>query len=67
MWCWDEDIKILKFNNQYQKSDKAPFNIYPDFECFLEKIDRCENNPENLFPRKVGEYIPSGFSMSTIS
>ena len=26
-----EDIKILKFNNQYQKSDKAPFNIYPDF------------------------------------
>ena len=61
-----EDIKILKFNNQYQKSDKAPFNVYPDFECFIEKIDGCEN-PENLFPRKVGEYIPSGFSMSTIS
>ena len=31
------------------------------------KIDGCKNNPENLFSTKVSEYIPSGFSMSTIS
>ena len=33
-----EDTKILEFN-QYQKSDKAPFMIYPDLECLIEKSD----------------------------
>ena len=33
----------------------------------MEKIDGCENNPENYFTTKVGEHIPSGYSMSTIS
>ena len=40
-----EDTKILEFN-QYQKSDKAPFIIYADLECIIEKIDGCKNNPE---------------------
>ena len=61
-----EDTKILEFN-QYQKSDKAPFIIYADLECLIEKIDECKNNPENSFTTKVSEHIPSGFSMSTIS
>ena len=39
------DTKILEFN-QYQKFDKAPFTIYADLECIIEKIDRCKNNPE---------------------
>ena len=38
------DTKILEFH-QYQKSHKAPFIIYADLECIIEKIDRCENNP----------------------
>ena len=58
--------KILQFN-QYQKSDKAPFIIYADLECIIEKIDGCKNNPENSFTVQVSEHIPSGFSMSTIS
>ena len=33
-----EDIKILEFN-QYQKPDKAPFIIYADLECIIEKFD----------------------------
>ena len=33
-----EDTKILEFN-QYQKSDKAPFIIYADLECYIEKIN----------------------------
>ena len=33
-----EGTKILEFN-QYQKSDKAPFIIYVDLECIIEKID----------------------------
>ena len=61
-----EDAKILEFN-QYKKSDKPPFIIYADLECIIEEIDRCKNNPENLFTSKVSEHTPSGFSMSTIS
>ena len=61
-----EDTKILEFN-RYQKSDKAPFIIYADFECITEKTDGCKNNPENSSTTKVSEHIPSGFSMSTIS
>ena len=61
-----EDTKILEFN-QYQKSDKAPFIIYADLECEIEKTDGCTNNPENLSTTKVSEPIPSGFSMFTIS
>ena len=36
-----EDSKIVEFD-QYQKSDKAPFNIYADLECLIEKIDECK-------------------------
>ena len=61
-----EDAKILEFN-QYQKSDKAPFIIYADLECIIEKTDGCKNNPENSSTTKVRKHIPSGFSMSTIS
>ena len=61
-----EDTKILEFN-QYQKSDKAPFIIFADLECKIEKTDRCRNNPENSSTTKVSEHIPSGFSMSKIS
>ena len=61
-----EDAKILEFN-QYQKSDKAPFIIYADLECIIEKIDECKNNPENSSTKKVSEHTRSGFSVSTIS
>ena len=61
-----EDTKILEFN-QYQNSDKAPFIIYPDYECLLEKIDGCKNNPEKSSTTEVSEHILSGLSKSTIS
>ena len=61
-----EDTKMLEFN-QYQKSGKAPFIIYADPECIIEKIDGCKTNPENSSTTKVSEHIPSGVSMSTIS
>ena len=51
-----EDTKILEFN-QYQKSDKAPFIIYADLECVLEKIYGCKNSPENSYITKVSEHI----------
>ena len=60
-----KDAKILEFN-QYQKSDKAPFIIYADLQCIIEKFDGCKNNPENSSTTKVSKQIPSGFSVSTI-
>ena len=32
-----------------------------------QKIDGCKNNPEKLCRTKVGEHLPPGLSMSTIS
>ena len=61
-----EDNKILELN-QYYKFDKAPFIIYTDLECLIEKIDGCKNNPEKSSTTKVSEHVPSGFSLSTIS
>ena len=57
---------MLEFN-QYQTSDKAPFIIYEDLECIIEKIDGCKNSPENSSTTIASKHIPSGFSMSTIS
>ena len=37
-----ENTKILECN-QYKKSDEAPFIIFADLECIIEKIDRCRN------------------------
>ena len=61
-----EDTKMLELS-QYQKSDKAPFIIYADLDCILEKINGWKNNPKNSSTTKVSEHIPSGFSMSAIS
>ena len=38
-----ENTKILGLN-QYQSSDNAPFIIYADLECIIEKTDGCNNN-----------------------
>ena len=61
-----KDTKILEFS-QNQKPDKAPFIIYAELECIIEKTDGWRNNPENSSATKISEYIPLGFSMSTIS
>ena len=61
-----EDTKTLEFN-QSSKSDEASFIIYADLKCLIDKTDGCESNPENSFITKLGEHIPSGFLVSTIS
>ena len=51
-------IRIFKLEfNKYQKPDKAPFIIYADLECIIEKINGCKNNPENSSTAKVSEHI----------
>ena len=61
-----ETDKILKFI-QYMRPDKKPCTVFTDIESLIRKIDGCANNPENSSRTKVGEHIPSGYSMSTIS
>ena len=56
---------ILKFN-QYIKSDKMTYIIYADIESLIKKMHECANNPEKSSTTKIGENIPSGYSMSTI-
>ena len=41
----EEDNKILK-NNHSEKSMRAPFVIYADLECLLEKMSTFHNNTE---------------------
>ena len=38
------NTEVLEFNH-YQKCDIAPFIIYADLECIIEKINGWENNP----------------------
>ena len=47
----DEDNKILKYKHG-EKSLKAPFMIYADLECFLEKMHSCQNNLEKSYREK---------------
>ena len=54
-----EHTKVLEFN-QHQNSDKAPFIIYADLECLVEKIAGCKNNPDNSSLTKA-EHLRTGF------
>ena len=60
-----EETEILEFN-QYQKSNKAPFIIYADLECIIEKIDGCKNNPENSSTTKVSKHSMSIFNVYNV-
>ena len=58
----NEDNKILKYNPG-EKSLKAPFIIYADLECLLQKINTCQNNPEKSYTEKKAKHKPSGYSL----
>ena len=45
------DNKILKYNHG-EKSLKAPFMIYADLECLLEKMHSCQNNLKRSYIEK---------------
>ena len=59
-----EDNKISKYSHG-EKSIKAPFIIYADLECLLDKIHSCQNIPEKSSTTKVNKHNPSGYSMFT--
>ena len=41
---------------------KAPYVIYADFECVLEKIAGCEPSQDASFTVKTERHVPCGFS-----
>ena len=61
----EEDNKILKYNRG-EKSMRAPFVIFADLECLLEKkMNTCHNDPEKSLTTKVTKHMPSGYSLFT--
>ena len=50
----EEDNKISKYN-QGEKSMKVPFIIFADLESLLEKMNRCNNNPEKSSTTKINK------------
>ena len=51
----NEDNKILRYNSG-EKPLKVPFIIYADLECWLEKIDTCQNNFKKSYTDKKTLY-----------
>ena len=51
----------ISFTNYY-KQMKAPYVIYADFECVLEKISGCEPSADKSFTVKTEKHVPRGFS-----
>ena len=49
MFRWVD--RILKYTYG-EKPLKAPFAIYPDLECLLEKEQSCQSNPEKWYTEK---------------
>ena len=60
----DEDNKISKYNYR-EKLLKAPFMIYANLECLLEKMHLCQNNNEKSYTEKKTMHTPSGYSLFT--
>ena len=56
-----EGENTMEFKN-FHKQMKAPYVIYADFECVLEKIDGCEPSPKESFTVKTERHEPCGFS-----
>ena len=57
-----EDNEILKYNHG-EKSMRAPFVIYADLECLLEKMNTSHINPEKSSTIKVNKHTPSVYSL----
>ena len=59
----NEDTKILKYSYGEKLHLKAPFIIYPELECLLQKMHSCQNNFEKSYTEKKTKHKPSGYSI----
>ena len=67
------DFYCLNCLHFFRRANKSEYHdsyikikVSWDHECLIEKVDRCKNNVEPSFTKKVGEHILSGFLMSAI-
>ena len=51
---------MLEFKN-YHRSEKVPFTIYADFECYIKPMQSCEPNPESSYTKQYQKHEPSSF------
>ena len=57
---------MLEFTN-YHRSEKVPFIIYADFECFIKPIQSCDPDPKNRdgtgrsYTKQYQKHEPSNF------
>ena len=51
----NKDKKVLKYNTG-EKPLRAPFMIYADLECLLEKMHSCQNGPEICYTEKKAKH-----------
>ena len=58
----NKDNKILKYNYG-EKLLKAPFIIYADLDCLLEKMRLCQNNPGKSYTEKKTKHTLSGYPL----
>ena len=68
-YCYIEMLEEGKNLLRYlpgEKSLKAPFTIYFDFECLLIKEQSCQNNLEKSYTERKAKHEPSGYSLSLI-
>ena len=51
---------MLEFKN-YHRSEKVPFIVYADFECYIKPLQSCEPNPESSYTKHYQKHEPSSF------
>ena len=56
----------LKYNHG-EKSLKAPWVIYADFECLPIKQQSCQNNPNDSYTERKAIHEPCGYSLDLVS
>ena len=51
---------MLKFKN-YHRSEKVPFIVYADFECFIKPIQSCDPDDKSSYTKQYQKHEPSSF------
>ena len=51
---------MLEFKN-YHRSEKVPFIVFADFECYNKPIQSCDPNPESSYTKRYKKQEPSSF------
>ena len=51
---------MLKFKN-YHRSEKFPFIIFADFECFIKPIQLCNPDDKSSYTKQYQKHEPSSF------